>query len=68
VDFTINVCNRVVDHFVLEFVQAIVGFQRIGKDRRTGKYVLADFGLKGFLFSGSSEEFMGKLWLGQLAK
>src|ERR1017187_7586789 len=36
VDFAANVLYRVVNHFMLELIEPVVGFQRIGEQGRTG--------------------------------
>ncbi|MGA3043315.1 MAG: hypothetical protein ABSF54_21275 [Bryobacteraceae bacterium] len=39
--FAAHTLNRVVDHFVLKFVETFIRFQRIGKDRGPGQNVIA---------------------------
>jgi hypothetical protein len=50
-DFSTHVLYCVIHHFVLEFVKALVGFQRVSEKRRTGQDMLSDFGSQG-LFLG----------------
>src|SRR5437016_5026651 len=49
VNLTANVFHRVVDHFVLEFIQSVIRFQSIGEESGTGKHMLADFAMERFL-------------------
>ena len=46
-DFSTHVLYCVIHHFVLEFVKALVGFQRVSEKRRTGQDMLSDFGSQG---------------------
>ena len=45
VDFIADVFNGMVNHFVFEFVQAFIRFQRVSIDRAAGRYVFADLSL-----------------------
>ena len=39
-----------VNYFVLELTEAVIGFQCIGEQRGTGKHTISHLTLKGFLF------------------
>ena len=49
VNFTANILDSMVNHFVLKLAQSFIRFQRIGEERRTRQHVLTNFGLKGLL-------------------
>jgi hypothetical protein len=51
VDFSANILYRVVYHFVLKFIEPVVGLKRVSKDRGPGQHVVAYLGLQG-LFLG----------------
>ena len=42
-DLTVHIIYRMVYHFMLEFIKAVIGLQCIGEDRGAGQNVLADF-------------------------
>src|ERR1017187_7951709 len=50
-DFAVHVGHSMVNNFMLKFVKALVGLERVGEDRGTGQDVLPDFGLKRLLFA-----------------